>query len=46
MSKANKANFVAKYMNEVNRSAVMQDQKKADKRGYSKHKGRRYQQDW
>ncbi|MGN9713811.1 DUF7230 family protein [Acinetobacter variabilis] len=38
-------NFVAKHMHEVNQSQVFIDRKKALKRGYSKHKQGRYQQD-
>ncbi len=38
-------NFVAKHMHEVNKSQVFVDRKKNAKRGYTKHKQGRYQQD-
>ena len=38
-------NFVAKDMHEVNKSQVFVDRKKNAKRGYTKHKQGRYQQD-
>ena len=38
-------NFVAKYMHEANKSQVFVDRKKNAKRGYTKHKQGRYQQD-
>ncbi len=33
-------NFVAKHMNDFNKSQTFVDRKKNAKRGYSKHKGR------
>ena len=38
-------NFVAKHMHEVNKSQVFVDRKKNAKRGYTKYKQGRYQQD-
>ncbi|QHJ78862.1 MAG: hypothetical protein [Caudoviricetes sp.] len=32
-------NYVAKYANEFNKAQTHTDKKKADKRGYEKHKG-------
>ena len=38
-------NFVAKHMNDFNKSQTFVDRKKNAKRGYTKHKQGRYQQD-
>ena len=39
-------NFVAKYMNDFNKSQTFVDRKKNEKRGYSKHKKGRYSNDY
>ena len=39
-------NFVAKHMNDFNKSQVFVDRKKDSKRGYSKHKKGRYSDDY
>jgi hypothetical protein len=39
-------NFVAKHMNDFNKSQTFVDRKKDAKRGYSKHKKGRYSNDY
>ncbi|MCK7608521.1 hypothetical protein M0D70_04005 [Acinetobacter portensis] len=39
-------NFVAKHMNDFNKSQTFLDRKKDAKRGYSKHKKGRYSNDY
>ena len=39
-------NFVAKHMNDFNKSQTFVDRKKNAKRGYSKHKKRGYSKDY
>jgi hypothetical protein len=39
-------NFVAKHMNDFNKSQTFVDRKKNEKRGYSKHKKGRYSNDY
>ncbi|MFW1859718.1 DUF7230 family protein [Acinetobacter defluvii] len=39
-------NFVAKHMNDFNKSQTFVDRKKDAKRGYSKHKKGRYSDDY
>ena len=39
-------NFVAKHMNDFNKSQTFVDRKKNAKRGYSKHKQGRYSEDY
>lgn len=46
LSEVELRNFVAKHMNDFNKSQTFIDRKKEAKRGYSKHKKGRYSNDY